>query len=87
LPRKHIAAAAQEAVAKGLADLAIEAAEKEGIKVIGASGGVFYNRAITSSIKKSVERAGLAFVMHRVLPPGDGCISAGQAVHASHRCD
>ncbi|HID60389.1 MAG TPA: carbamoyltransferase HypF [Hadesarchaea archaeon] len=81
--KKHIAAAAQLALARGLASIAIDVASSRGIKTVGGSGGVFYNRAITAAIRKEVEMAGLKFIAHEVLPPGDGGISVGQAVIAS----
>lgn len=83
VPRKHIAAAAQLAIARGLSQIALEVAQSEGIEVIGASGGVFCNRAITVAMRKEVEMAGLKFIRHELLPPGDGCLSVGQAVAAS----
>ncbi|MGC8816257.1 MAG: carbamoyltransferase HypF [Candidatus Hadarchaeum sp.] len=83
VPRKHIAAAAQLAIARGLSQMAIEVAKSEGIEVIGASGGVFCNWAITVAVRKEVEESGLKFVRHELLPPGDGCLSVGQAVVAS----
>lgn len=84
VPRKHIAAAAQMAVARGLASIAADAASTEGIEIVGGSGGVFYNRAITSTVRKEIEKLGLKFIQHEVLPPGDGCISVGQAVAAAN---
>jgi len=84
VPRRHIAAAAQRAVGKGLAEIAIDAVSARGINVVGGSGGVFYNRAITATVRKSVEGAGLKFIRHEILPPGDGGISVGQAVVAAH---
>ncbi len=81
--RKHIAAAAQQAIAKALASVAIETAYEWGIDVVGVSGGVFYNRAITSTIREEVERGGLSFIQHELLPPGDGGISVGQATASS----
>jgi len=75
-----VAAAAQEALAKGLVSAAINIAMEEGIKIIGFSGGVAYNEAITKTIRKEVEKHKLKFISHRLLPPGDGGISAGQTV-------
>ena len=83
VPRKHIAAAVQRALATGLARIAIDAAQAEGTKVIGGSGGVFYNRAITNTVADVVASAGLRFVRHELVPPGDGGISVGQAVIAA----
>jgi hydrogenase maturation protein HypF len=83
IPRKHIAAAAQRAIAEGFATLALEAASAKGLRVVGASGGVFYNQAITSAVRKLIEEAGLRFVRHELLPPGDGGVSVGQAAVAA----
>ncbi len=47
----NIAVAAQKAVALGLAEMAINAADKTGVKIIGGSGGVFYNEAISVTVK------------------------------------
>jgi hydrogenase maturation protein HypF len=85
VPKKQIAAAAQRALAEGLAEIAIDVASARGIRMVGGSGGVFYNRAITAAVRKSVEEAGLKFIQHELLPPGDGGISVGQAVVAAHR--
>lgn len=78
--KEHVAAAAQEALAKGLANAAINIAMEEGIKAIGFTGGVAYNEAITKTIRREVERKGFRFISHRLLPPGDGGISAGQTI-------
>jgi len=83
--RRHIAAAAQRAIARGLATIAVEAASSRGIDTIGGSGGVFCNRAITAAVRREVERAGLKFIQHELLPPGDGGISVGQAVIAARQ--
>ncbi|MEM2878054.1 MAG: carbamoyltransferase HypF, partial [Candidatus Hadarchaeales archaeon] len=84
-PVKHIAAAAHIAIAGGLAEVAVEAAEQRGTKDVGASGGVFYNRIITRVLREDVERNGLRFLRHELLPCGDGCISVGQAISAAKR--
>lgn len=76
--RKHIAAASQRTLSEGLARIAIRAAESRGINTVGASGGVFYNDAITRWVRQTVEEDGLDFVGHEKVPPGDGGISIGQ---------
>ncbi len=83
VPRRHIAAAAQSAIARGLAAIALRAAEAKGAGIIGASGGVLCNRAISDQMLREVEGAYFKFVRHETLPPGDGCISTGQAVIAT----
>jgi len=83
--RVDVAAAVEEAVAKGLATLAIEAAERWGVKAVGFSGGVAYNRRITSAIRRLVEAEGLRFLRHVRAPCGDGGVSLGQAAVAGAR--
>lgn len=83
VPRRHIAAAAQRAVARGLAEIAVEAASSRGVRAVGGSGGVFCNRTITATVRALVEGSGLKFFTHELLPPGDGGVSVGQAVIAA----
>ena len=77
-----IAVAGQKAVSIGLAKLAVESAKEKGIKTIGATGGVFYNEAITSHIKDAIEKEGFEFIQHINSCPGDGSVSLGQAIVA-----
>ena len=77
-----IAVAGQKAVSIGLARLAVESAKEKKIKTIGATGGVFYNEAITSYIKNYVEKEGFEFIQHINSCPGDGSVSLGQAIIA-----
>jgi len=78
-----LAYSAQSYLANGLAQLAMQEAERLGVKVIGFSGGVAYNEHITQKIRRAVEKSGFKFVVHEHLPPGDGGVSFGQAVAAS----
>ena len=78
-----LAYSAQSYIARSLAQFAIEKAEHLNIKVIGFSGGVAYNEQITLTIKRVVEESGFTFVANRMIPPGDGGISFGQAIAAS----
>jgi len=73
------------AMVRGLVDIASEKAEDEGIEHIGLSGGVSYNRAISTWTKDLVEARGLKFVCHDLTPNGDGCISTGQCAVALSR--
>jgi len=79
---QDIAATAQETLAKGLALIAIEVAREEGIGAVGITGGAAVNDAIASAVKTEVELAGLLFVQHEKVPPGDGGLSFGQLVQA-----
>jgi len=78
-----LAYSAQSYLAKGLAHLAVEEAERLDVRVIGFSGGVAYNEHITQTIRKTVEKGGLKFFVHGLVPPGDGGISFGQAIAVS----
>jgi len=78
-----LAYSAQSYIARSLAQLAIKKTEQLNIKTIGFSGGVAYNEQITLTIKRVVEGRGFAFVVHRMVPPGDGGISFGQTTAAS----
>ncbi len=80
-----LAYSAQLYLAEGLAQLAMEQAEKLNVKVIGFSGGVAHNEHITKTIQRIVESNGFRFLTHRSVPPGDGGISLGQAFFASFR--
>jgi hydrogenase maturation protein HypF len=79
----EIAFSAQRAVARGLAELAIISADQSGVNVIGGSGGVFYNEAISMTIKKEIEDAGYSFIQHKNSCAGDGSVSLGQTVVAA----
>jgi hydrogenase maturation protein HypF len=83
--KKEIASAGQVAISEGLAKLAVDAAEKVGIDYIGATGGVFYNEAITLATKQYIEKEGFKFIQHRNSCAGDGSISLGQAIIASSK--
>jgi hydrogenase maturation protein HypF len=78
--RADLACSAQSYLARSLAELAIQQAERLDIKQIGFSGGVANNEHITYTIRKAVEENGLQFLVHKRVPPGDGGISFGQAV-------
>lgn len=77
-----LAFSAQSYLAKALAQLAVEEANRLDVNTIGFSGGVAYNEHITLTVKKIVEENNLRFFVHRLVPPGDGGVSFGQVVAA-----
>jgi hydrogenase maturation protein HypF len=77
---KNIAASAQATLARGIAMIAMEAAESAGIKNVGLSGGVAYNKAIVKSVGELCDAHGFALFTNTKVPRGDGGISFGQAV-------
>ncbi len=83
--KADVAAAGQIAVASGLSELAIQTAEKMNIEDIGATGGVFYNEAITDTVKNYIENNGFNFIQHKNTCAGDGSVSLGQAIIAKKK--
>ena len=75
-----IAYGSQIAISEGLSEIAIKVADKKGVNCIGATGGVFYNEAITLSCKNYIEKEGFKFIQHTNSCPGDGSVSLGQAI-------
>jgi hydrogenase maturation protein HypF len=78
--KADLAYSAHAYLAKGLAQLAIEKATENGVKTVGFSGGVACNEIFTLTMRRIVETAGLRFLVHEAVPPGDGGLSFGQAV-------
>ena len=64
---------------RGLTDMAAALAKERGVNKIALSGGVFLNQTIHLELRAALRRAGFTPLSHLHLPPGDGCISLGQA--------
>ncbi len=84
-PPAVVAATAQDALARGLATIAVEGARARGVEAVGFTGGVAYNDAISRRIRETVEAAGLRHLSHERIPPGDAGIAYGQAIVATAR--
>ena len=82
---KNLAFSAEEYMAKGLAEIAVEYTKNEHIAFVGVSGGCAYNEHMLLTIRKEVESAGLKFLRNERIPAGDGGISLGQAIVADAR--
>jgi hydrogenase maturation protein HypF len=67
-------------LAKGLASLAVEKALVLGVRAVGFSGGAACNQILAKVMRRTVEEAGLRFLVHEAVPAGDGGVSFGQAV-------
>jgi len=78
-----LACSAQSYLARSLAELAVEEAERLNVDFIGFSGGVAHNEYITVTIKRVAEENGFKFLVHNQVPPGDGGISFGQVIAAA----
>jgi hydrogenase maturation protein HypF len=80
-----LAFSAQQSLAEGLAQVAVDQASRLGVDVVGFSGGVAYNESIAYAMRRFVEEYGLRFVVHRAVPAGDGGVSFGQSLAAAWR--
>ncbi len=78
-----LASSAQSYLARGLAELAVKEAGQLCVKHVGFSGGVAYNKYITATIRKAVEKEDFKFLVHKKIPAGDGGTSFGQAIVAN----
>ncbi len=78
--KQDIAAKAQKVLGREFANISVIMAKRMGIKKIGLTGGVAYNKSIAMSIKKRVLQENLDFIEHERVPPGDAGISTGQLV-------
>jgi hydrogenase maturation protein HypF len=58
----------------------VEKALENGVKTVGFSGGAACNELLVSLMRRTVETAGLRFLVHEAVPVGDGGVSFGQAV-------
>ena len=52
---------------------------------VALSGGVFMNRILTDLLVPRLESHGVRVLLHRRVPPNDGCIALGQAVVAGNK--
>jgi hydrogenase maturation protein HypF len=63
----------------------VEMAKQIGEKNVALSGGCFQNRFLTEHAATALTQAGFRVLLHRHVPPNDGCISLGQVVVAAAR--
>lgn len=64
----------------GLAEMAATLAAKSMVRHVALSGGVLHNQTISLELPRALMQKGLIPLVHTLLPPGDACISLGQAV-------
>lgn len=66
-------------LAQGLCELAARACKREGTRHVGLSGGVMHNMTLSVVLPALLSRRGLSPLLHSRMPPGDACVSLGQA--------
>lgn len=64
----------------GLTEMAFSFSMLLDIHHVGLSGGVMQNLTLATELPLALQAAGLIPLVHKQLPPNDGCISLGQAV-------
>lgn len=78
----EIACAAQRTLAEALSKIAINTAKAYNTKIIGVTGGVFYNEYISKVVKETLTNEGYTYIQHKQTCPGDGSVSMGQCAIA-----
>lgn len=73
------------ALAEMTAHICEELSFRTKIKNVALSGGVFQNSLLTSLTAEKLRRRGLNVLRHELIPPNDGGICIGQALHALNR--
>jgi len=79
-----ISAKFHAAVVEFLLASALRARELSGLDRVAVSGGCFQNDILVRALVPMLEKEGFGVYLHRQVPPGDGCISLGQAYVAMH---
>ena len=85
VPVGRVARGFHEAVAQMLAACTLRTAAREDLHRVVLSGGCFANRLLLERLWELLGRGGVDVYIHRLVPPGDGGISLGQAVVANAR--
>jgi hydrogenase maturation protein HypF len=80
-----IAARFHSGLAQAAADACAQIAGARGLDTVVLSGGVFQNRVLLERTVERLRPTGLRVLFPRLLPPGDGGISFGQAAVAAAR--
>lgn len=83
VPPSIISAKFHNAIAGMVRDVLVVLREREGIKRVVLSGGVFQNTFLLERTLRLLEGAGFEVYTHRLVPPNDGGIALGQAAVAS----
>ena len=68
-----------------LVEAIVAVAQEIGEPNVALSGGCFQNRLLTEHAATRLTQAGFRVLLHRHVPPNDGCISLGQVVVAAVR--
>jgi hydrogenase maturation protein HypF len=81
--KARIAAKFHAGVARGFVQAAVKARSETGIAQVALSGGCMHNRRLARLLRKGLEAECFEVFQHRLVSPGDGGLSYGQAVVAA----
>ena len=81
--KNELAAMFVHAFSIGIGRLVLKHVRETGILHVCVSGGVANNDYIVTALSDFLKENGIDLLMHKNLPPGDGCISHGQIVSAA----
>ncbi|MFP5221372.1 MAG: carbamoyltransferase HypF [Acidobacteriota bacterium] len=79
IPATVVSSRFHNGLSSGLAQAALALCNRIGTRHVALSGGVFLNKTLSRSLHRNLSLHGLTSHMHEQTPPGDGCISLGQA--------
>jgi hydrogenase maturation protein HypF len=85
VPIGPIAAGFHVAVARLVADVAVDIRRRTGVGVVGLSGGVFQNALLVRLTRTVLAGCGFDVLTHRLVPPNDGGLALGQIAAAGRR--
>jgi hydrogenase maturation protein HypF len=83
VPRGIMAARFHNAMVAAIVSIARTSGERR----VALSGGCFQNRFLAERTAVSLRQAGFEVLLHRQVPPNDGCISLGQVAVAAARLE
>ncbi|MFP4110791.1 MAG: carbamoyltransferase HypF [Desulfonatronovibrio sp.] len=66
-------------LAHGICKWILKVSRDTGITTVGLSGGVMQNMTLFKLLTHMLKEQGLNVMVHKKLPPGDACVSLGQA--------
>jgi hydrogenase maturation protein HypF len=79
---EDLACEVHHALAHGIVTVARALRDREGVTVVGLTGGVFQNVLLLTLAARHLAAAGFTVLTHHRVPPNDGGLALGQAVIA-----
>ena len=84
IPPKIISARFHNSLVQTIAEICQIIQKNSSVHTVALSGGVWQNQFLLNRTLKSLAQLGFTVLIHRQLPPNDGCIALGQALVAAH---